>query len=139
MLNTCSPLTPQPLTPIICYLQKEVSSFLPLYLAVFLRTCYKAQPLRYLYFGVHVANHKSTLKRMRQNATLRTHHRHYRSVMRSQIKTLLSAIEAGDKDLAKAELNKTTSVIQSLSTKGILHSNQAARRVSRLTKAVNRI
>ena len=86
-----------------------------------------------------MANHKSTLKRMRQNATLRAHHRHYRSIMRSQIKVLLSAIEAGNSDLAKAELNKTTAVIQKMSTKGILHSNQAARRVSRLTRAVNKI
>jgi small subunit ribosomal protein S20 len=86
-----------------------------------------------------VANHKSTLKRMRQNVTLRAHHRHYRSIMRTQIKVLNSAIEAGDSELAKSELNKTTAVIQRMSSKGIIHSNQAARRVSRLTVAVNKI
>ena len=86
-----------------------------------------------------MANHKSTLKRMRQNVVRRAHNRHYRSTMRTQIKSLQAAIAAGNADGAREELKKTTSIIHTLASKGIIHANQAARRVSRLTQAVNKM
>lgn len=86
-----------------------------------------------------MANHKSAIKRIKQNATRRAHHRHYRSAMRTQLKSLHAAIADGDSAKAQDELKKTTSVVQRLASKGIIHRSQAARRISRLSKAVNAI
>lgn len=84
-----------------------------------------------------MANHKSAQKRIRQNAKRRTHNRHYRSTMRTEIKKLLTAIDTGDSDAAKAQLPSTVSLIQRVAQKGIIHRKQAARRVSRLASKVN--
>lgn len=84
-----------------------------------------------------MANHKSALKRIRQNAKRRTHNRHYRSTMRTEIKKLMTAIDAGDTDAAKAQLPATVGLIQRVAQKGIIHRKQAARRVSRLATKVN--
>jgi len=84
-----------------------------------------------------VANHKSAIKRIKQNAKQRTHHRHFRATMRTQLKSTRAAIEDGNAENAKVELNKATAIVQRLVTKGIIHRHQAARRISRLAKAVN--
>ncbi len=84
-----------------------------------------------------MANHKSALKRIRQNVKRRNHNRHYRSTMRTEIKKLMTAIDAGDADAAKAQLPNTVSIIQRVAQKGIIHRRQAARRVSRLSSKVN--
>ena len=84
-----------------------------------------------------MANHQSALKRIRQNAKRRAHNRHYRSTMRTEIKRLTAAIEAGDKDAANTQLPKAVAIIQRVAQKGIIHRKQAARRVSRLARSVN--
>ncbi|MED5373489.1 MAG: 30S ribosomal protein S20 [Myxococcota bacterium] len=86
-----------------------------------------------------MANHADALKRMRQNAKRRMRNRHYRATMRTQIKKVRVAIEAGDAETAAANLNGAVSIIQRLATKGIIHRNQASRRVARLYKAVNKL
>jgi small subunit ribosomal protein S20 len=83
-----------------------------------------------------VANHKDALKRIKQNDKRRIRNRAYRSRMRNQIKALRSAVDAGDVDDAQAKLRTTVSIIQKLASKGVIHPNQAARRVQRLHKAV---
>ncbi len=85
-----------------------------------------------------MANHKSALKRIRQNTKRRAHNRHYRSSMRTEIKKLLTAIDAGDAETAKAQLPNPVSIIQRVAQKGIIHRRQAARRVSRLSIKVRR-
>lgn len=84
-----------------------------------------------------MANHQDAIKRMKQNAKARLRNRHYRTMMRSRIKKLRALIDAGDKAAAETELRETVSMIQRVAQKGIIHRQQAARRVSRLTKAVN--
>ncbi len=83
-----------------------------------------------------MANIASAIKRNRQNAKRRAHNRHYRSSMRTEIKKVRAAIEAGDKDAAQALLPGTVSAIQRVAQKGIIHKRNAARRVSRLNKAI---
>ena len=85
-----------------------------------------------------MANHKDALKRIRQNEVRRQRNKHYRSMMRTEIKKLLMAIDAGDSAAAQAQLPKTVSLIQRVAQKVIIHRKQAARRVSRLSHAVNR-
>ena len=83
-----------------------------------------------------MANIASAIKRNRQNAKRRAHNRHYRSTMRTQIKKVREAIDAGDKDAAQALLPSTVGMIQRVAQKGIIHKRNAARRVSRLNKAI---
>ncbi len=83
-----------------------------------------------------MAHHKDAIKRNKQNAKRRTHNRHYRTMMRKQIKSLRSAIEAGDTEAAQVQLRATISTIDRVASKGVIHRNQAARRVARLNAAV---
>lgn len=85
-----------------------------------------------------MANHKDALKRIRQNEVRRQRNKHYRSMMRTEIKKLMKAIDAGDAAAAQAQLPNAVSLIQRVAQKGIIHRKQAARRVSRLSTAVNR-
>lgn len=84
-----------------------------------------------------MANHKSALKRIRQTAKRTERNRHVRSTMRTHIKRVRVAVEAGDKDLAQQELLLAIRKIDKAASKGVIHRNQAGRRVSRLTKLVN--
>ena len=84
-----------------------------------------------------MATHKDAIKRHRQSLERRMSNRHYRTMMRTQIKKLGVFVAAGDHDGATKQLPMTVSLIQRVAQKGIIHSNQAARRVSRLTMAVN--
>lgn len=86
-----------------------------------------------------MANHKDALKRIRQNTKRRARNRHYRSMMRNQVKKLNAIIETGDQEAAQAQLSNAVGMIQRVSSKGIIHRRQAARRVSRLTHAVKKM
>jgi len=84
-----------------------------------------------------VANHADALKRMRQNTKRRMRNRHYRATMRTEIKKVRVAVESGELETASNSLNGAVSIIHRLASKGIIHRRNAARRVSRLYKAVN--
>ncbi len=84
-----------------------------------------------------MANHKSAEKRVRQTERRNEVNRRNRSRLRTQIKSLRAAIEAGNQDEAKTLLLKTVSVIDKAIQKGVLHRNAAARYKSRLTSTVN--
>jgi small subunit ribosomal protein S20 len=83
-----------------------------------------------------MANIKSAEKRMRQNAVRRARNRTDRSRMRTAIKDLRAAIDAGDGDKARELLPGTLGLVDSSSRRSILHRNAAARTKSRLTRAV---
>ena len=84
-----------------------------------------------------MANHKSAEKRVRQTVRRNEVNRRNRSRLRTQIKSLRAAIEAGNQDEAKTLLAQTVSVIDKAIQKGVLHRNAAARYKSRLTSTVN--
>lgn len=86
-----------------------------------------------------MANHKSALKRVRQNAKRNEINRGNRSKVRTQIKKLRAAIAGHDKTAGKELLNPTISVIDKAVSKGIIHKNTAARYKSRLTKHVTEL
>lgn len=83
-----------------------------------------------------MANHKSALKRVRQNAKRKEINRGNRSKVRTQIKKLRAAIAGNDKSSSTELLNPTVSLIDKAVSKGILHKNTGARYKSRLTKHV---
>ena len=82
-----------------------------------------------------MANIKSAKKRIlvAQTKTLRN------KMIKSAIKKVDAAIAANDKELAKAELLKATSAIDKAASKGVYHKNTAARKISRMNLAVNKM
>jgi small subunit ribosomal protein S20 len=84
-----------------------------------------------------MANHKSAEKRVRQNTKRNEINRSNRSKLRTQIKSLRSALSTGDKKLSGELLNPTVSLIDKAVNKGLIHKNTAARHKSRLTKHVS--
>jgi small subunit ribosomal protein S20 len=84
-----------------------------------------------------MANHKSAEKRNRQAERRNEANRQNRGRLRTEIKKLRAAIDAGNRDEAKSLLNATVSLIDKSIQKGILHQNAAARYKSRLTAGVN--
>lgn len=83
-----------------------------------------------------MANHQDAIKRNKQNEKRRVRNRHYRTMMRNQIKKLRAAVDSGDKTVAGDELRKAVSIIQRIAAKGVIHRRQAGRRVQRLNNAV---
>ncbi len=79
-----------------------------------------------------MANIKSAQKRARQAEKTRKHNMGLRSKMRTKIKDVLKAIDAGDKDAAQAAYKAAVPVIDSMVNKGIVTKNKAARHKSRL-------
>ncbi len=83
-----------------------------------------------------MANSASARKRARQADARRAHNMSLRTTARSAIKTVEKAILAGDKAAAEAQLARSTSTIDRIAAKGILHRNAANRHKSRLAQAI---
>ena len=86
-----------------------------------------------------LANIKSAQKRILVNRTKTERNKAIKTGAKTAIKKVLVAIESGDKAVATAELREATKTIEMAATKGIYHKNNVARKVSRLTKAVNKM
>jgi small subunit ribosomal protein S20 len=84
-----------------------------------------------------LANIKSAKKRILVTETKAARNKAIRSEVKTSIKKVEAAVAAGDKAVAEAALKNAISVISSASSKGVYHKNNAARKVSRLTKLVN--
>jgi small subunit ribosomal protein S20 len=78
--------------------------------------------------------HASAVKAHRQTLKRTQHNRELRSKLRTGLKAIRAAIDAGQKDQARAALSQTFSVIDKMSGKGIIHDNAAGRYKSRLVK-----
>lgn len=83
-----------------------------------------------------MANIKSAIKRARQTIKRRAHNMAARSHMRTAVKSVLNAVNAGQKDEAASSLKAATPIIDSMVNKGIIHRNKAARQKSRLNARV---
>ena len=81
-------------------------------------------------------NITSAKKRARQSEVKRQHNKHIRSGMRTTVKSVVSAIETGDKSAAVEAFKIAVPAIDSSVSKGILHKNKAARHKSRLTSRI---
>ena len=79
-------------------------------------------------------NHKSAEKRMRQNEKRKKINRSNRTRVRSSIRNLRGAFDAGDVTKVRELLPGTISTIDKAVQKGVLHKNAAARYKSRLTR-----
>ena len=83
-----------------------------------------------------MANSAQARKRARQAVKQRAHNMSLRSRMRTAIKKVILAIQAGDKSKAGEAYNEAVPVIDSMTGKGIIHKNKAARHKSRLNQHI---
>ena len=83
-----------------------------------------------------MANSAQAAKRARQAEKRRQHNAGRRSMMRTEIKKVVQAIEAGDKSAAETAFKSAAPVLDSLATKGLIHKNKAARHKSRLNAKI---
>ncbi len=82
---------------------------------------------------------KSAIKQWRKSLKRREINRRNLSRLRTSIKKLRRAIQAGDASLAQQLLPQTISIIDKSIQKGVIHRNAAARYKSRLTILVNQL
>ncbi len=86
-----------------------------------------------------MANIKSAKKRILVTQTKTLRNRIIKSKLKTLIKKVDAAVAAGDKTLAASCLKNAVVAIDKAAAKGIIHKNNAARKVSKLTIAVNKI
>jgi small subunit ribosomal protein S20 len=80
---------------------------------------------------------KSAIKKARQSEDRRLRNSHVKSTMKTHIKRVVSALENKEKESLDEVLKKTVSYINGAASKGVIHKNNAARKVSRLSKKVH--
>lgn len=83
-----------------------------------------------------MANHKSSVKRIRETEKRRLHNRFYAKVTRSAVKKLRMS---KDKAEAAAMLPKVSSMLDRLAKRGIIHRNKAANLKSKLALGINKM
>ncbi len=80
-----------------------------------------------------MANHKSAIKRARQNELRRLRNK----AVKTRIKSIVKEVRSSTGDYGKTQLQAAQSVIDRASKKGVIHKRTAARKISRLTKLAN--
>ena len=86
-----------------------------------------------------LANIKSAKKRILVNETKAARNKAIKSRVKTYVKKVETAVTAKDKDAASEALKAAIVEINKAGSKGVYHKNTCARKVSRLTKAVNGI
>jgi small subunit ribosomal protein S20 len=83
-----------------------------------------------------LANSPQAIKRARQAENRRQRNASQRSTMRTSIKKVIAAINAGDREAASQAYAAAVPVIDSAAGKGLIHANKAARHKSRLNQHI---
>lgn len=83
-----------------------------------------------------MANSAQARKRAKQNDKRRQHNAALRSKMRTYVKRVRSAIDAGEKEQAQEAFKAAVPVLDSMTGKGIVHKNAASRYKSRLSASI---
>ncbi len=76
--------------------------------------------------------HRQTVKRTKRNLALRTQLRHF-------VRAVRQAVASKDAAAAQETLRRATRALDKAVTKGLVHRNNAARRVSRLSRVVSHL
>ena len=84
-----------------------------------------------------MANHKSALKRTKQNELRRLRNKATKSRVKSIVKDVRAAVQEPASADVKPKLNAAQSLIDKAAKKGVIHKKTAARKISRLSKLVN--
>ena len=84
-----------------------------------------------------MANHKSAVKRARQNEIRRLRNKGTKTRIKSIVKDVRSSVGEASGEKTQVKLNTAQSVIDKASKKGVIHKRTAARKISRLAKLTN--
>ncbi|MGL9733418.1 MAG: 30S ribosomal protein S20 [Symbiopectobacterium sp.] len=84
-----------------------------------------------------MANIKSAKKRAVQSEKRRKHNASRRSMMRTFIKKVYSAIATGDKEVAQKAFNDMQPIVDRQANKGLIHKNKASRHKANLAAQIN--
>jgi small subunit ribosomal protein S20 len=82
-------------------------------------------------------HHKSAEKRLRQTETRTAVNRSRMSRVRTFVKKVETAIETGDKAVAQSAFQEAQPELHRATTKGVMHRNTVARKLSRLAARIN--
>ncbi|MDO4190580.1 MAG: 30S ribosomal protein S20 [Bacteroidales bacterium] len=83
-----------------------------------------------------MANHKSSVKRIRQIRTRRLHNKYYAKTVRNAVRNLRATSEKSE---ATAMLPKISSMLDKLAKRNIIHKNKASNLKSKLALHVNKL
>ncbi len=83
-----------------------------------------------------MANHKSSLKRIRQTNTRKLHNRYYAKTARHAVRDLRATT---DKATAAGMLPNVSKLLDKLAKRNIIHKNKAANLKSKLAIYVNKL
>lgn len=86
-----------------------------------------------------MANHESAAKKARSDVKKRLRNRYWRARMRTQVKRLRTALDAGDKATAESLLVATLGLVDRTARAGVIHDRTASRYKSRLQLAFNKL
>ncbi len=86
-----------------------------------------------------MANHASALKRARQNEVKRVQNKGYKTRVKKVIREVRTAVANKSAEAAQKSFIDAVSIIQKTASKGVIHKNQAARKISRLAIQINKI
>ena len=84
-----------------------------------------------------MANIKSQIKRIRTNEAARLRNKSVKSALKTAVRRVRTAVDAGDKATAQAELVTASRSLDKAVSKGVIHPNQAANRKSALAHQIN--
>ncbi|MDR2824952.1 MAG: 30S ribosomal protein S20 [Prevotellaceae bacterium] len=83
-----------------------------------------------------MANHKSSIKRIRQTEARKLHNRYYAKTARNAVRKLRATTEKAD---AQKQLTAVTSMLDKLAKRNVIHRNKASNLKSKLTLYVNKL
>jgi small subunit ribosomal protein S20 len=86
-----------------------------------------------------LANHKSALKRARQNEERRMRNKSTKTRIKNIVKDVRLDVIENSKESALMKLDTAKSIIDKAAKKGVIHKKTASRKISRLSKTVNAI
>ena len=81
-----------------------------------------------------MANIKSQMKRIKTNEKARLRNKAVKSKLRTEIRKVREAVDAGDGDKAMELVRIASRSLDKAVTKGVIHANNAANRKSAITK-----
>jgi len=86
-----------------------------------------------------LANHKSAIKRARQNEKRRLRNKSSKTRIKNIVKGVRQTVSEKSNEAALAELDIAKSIIDNAAKKGVIHRKTASRKISRLSRLVNTI
>ncbi|MBD3288629.1 30S ribosomal protein S20 [candidate division KSB1 bacterium] len=115
-----------------CFLKKALHNFIKIFIDILFFFYYIRE---YIKQGrIIMPHHKSTIKRVRTNKKRQEYNKHFKTMIRSAVKNVLSS---PDKETGMERLRSTYSLLDKCARKNIIHKNNASNQKARLTKYVN--